>query len=80
LEAALLWVILAIPISIAGFGVRELTLVYLMAPYRVYASIATAISLGYFAVSVTLGMVGIPFVYLVMKNKKTGLRNKDESF
>jgi uncharacterized protein (TIRG00374 family) len=77
--ASLLWVILAIPVSIAGFGVRELTLVYLLAPYGVSASLATAISLGYFAVGVALGTVGIPFVYLAIKNKRTGLKNKYES-
>jgi len=77
--ASVLWVILAVPVSISGFGVRELTLVYLLAPYGVSASLATAISFGYFAVAVALGVVGIPFVYLAMKNKKTGSRSKYDS-
>jgi glycosyltransferase 2 family protein len=78
--ASVLWVVLAIPVSISGFGVRELTLVYLLGPYGVCASRATAISFGYFAIAVVLGMVGVPFVYLVMKRgKEKGRSREDDS-
>lgn len=70
---SVLWVILAVPVSISGLGVRELSLVYLLAPYGVSASLATAISFGYFSVAVALGVVGIPFVYLAVRGRKLDL-------
>lgn len=54
------WVILLIPVTIGGLGLRELSFVALLAPQGVGEAEATALSLFQFAVIVMVGIVGIP--------------------
>ncbi len=59
---ALVWVITAIPVTISGAGVRELSLIYLMAPYGVTAEAATALAAYSYAIAVFLGVLGLFFL------------------
>lgn len=58
------WVIVLVPVSIGGLGLRELTFVALLAPQGVGDDQAAALSLFQFSVSVFVGLVGVPFVLL----------------
>lgn len=58
------WVIVLVPVSIGGLGLRELTFVALLAPQGVGEEAAVALSLFQFAVGVLVGLLGIPFVLL----------------
>ncbi len=60
---ALVWVITAIPITISGVGVRELSLIYFLSLYGVKAESATALSVYLYIVSVILGLIGLVFLF-----------------
>jgi len=60
---ALVWVIAAIPITISGAGVRELTVIYFLSFYGVEAEAATALSMYSYIVAVLLGFIGILFLW-----------------
>ena len=52
-----------LPLSLNGLGVREGSLVLLLAPYGVAAPAAVALGLAWFAMTLALGLVG-GLVYL----------------
>lgn len=62
---ALVWVATAVPVTISGLGVRELSLIYFLGLYGVEPEPATALSVYLYIVSVVLGIVGL--VFLVTK-------------
>ncbi len=60
----------SLPISIGGLGVREGTLVYLLASYGVTAEIAFVIALSGFLVKKLLpGLIGLPLSYIFKAQK-----------
>ncbi len=63
LATALTWLVIILPISFAGLGLREVSYVYLMGRYGVSAESATALSLAVFAVTVLTAITG--FVWLL---------------
>ncbi len=67
---ALVWLITAIPISISGVGVRELSMIYLFSIYGVEAEPATALSVYIYMVTVIMGFIGLLFI----ANWKKGFR------
>ena len=58
---ALVWLITAIPISISGVGVRELSMIYLFSIYGIDAEPATALSISLYIVTVIMGLLGLLF-------------------
>lgn len=58
---ALVWLITAIPISISGVGVRELSMIYLFSIYGIDAEPATALSIFLYIVTVIMGLLGLLF-------------------
>jgi uncharacterized protein (TIRG00374 family) len=68
----IVWVITAIPISISGAGVRELSMIYFLGLYGVTAESATALSLLFFLIMVLLGLAGMVFLFPYLKLFKTG--------
>ncbi|MCA8944182.1 MAG: flippase-like domain-containing protein [Planctomycetes bacterium] len=54
------WVIVLVPVTIGGLGLREVAFVVLLAPQGVSEADATALSLFQFAVIVMVGIAGIP--------------------
>ena len=58
------WIILLVPITIGGLGVREVSFVMLLAPQGVSEADATALSLFQFAVIAMVGVAGIPVTVL----------------
>jgi uncharacterized protein (TIRG00374 family) len=69
--SSLVWVISAIPISISGLGLRELSFVYLLSLQGVTAEAATALSLQFFAISVVIGVLGAPLLWSTPSLKVT---------
>jgi len=65
LATALVWLVTVVPVSLAGVGVRELSYVYVLAPYGVSAEAATALSLTQFAVMIITACMGIPLILAV---------------
>jgi len=61
---ALVWVITAVPITISGLGVRELSLIYFFSLYGVGAEAATALSVYLYVVSVAMGLIGLVFLFV----------------
>lgn len=59
---ALVWVITAIPITISGAGVRELSLIYFLSLYGVRSEPATALSVYLTLVRIVLGVIGLGFL------------------
>ena len=59
---ALVWVITAVPITISGAGVRELSLIHFLALFGVQAEPATALSIYIYIVSLALGAIGLVFL------------------
>lgn len=64
IATTLSWIVVLLPISVGGLGVRELSFVALLAPLGVGAVEATAISLFQFVVIAAVGILGIPAVVL----------------
>lgn len=60
----LVWVITAIPLTISGAGVREISLIYFLSLYGVESDLATALSVYLYIVSVIVGLVGWLFFFL----------------
>ncbi len=60
---SIIWVVSAIPISISGLGLRELSFVYLLSLQGVTAEVATALSLQYFGINVLIGVLGAPLLW-----------------
>lgn len=69
--SSLVWLITAVPISIAGIGVREISYITLLGYYGILPESAAALSLYGFLVAVVVGLFGLPFV-LTFKRKKGG--------
>lgn len=67
--SCLVWLITAIPISISGLGIREISYVSLLGLYGVSAEQATALSLYVFFVSIILGLIGLPFNFSMKRQK-----------
>lgn len=61
LITALVWLVTAIPITISGAGVRELSFIYLLSFYGVDPEPATALSLYKYIITLCLGLVGFFF-------------------
>jgi len=59
---ALVWVITAVPLTISGAGVRELSLIYFLSLYGVEKSLAVALSVYLYIVSVIIGFIGLAFL------------------
>ena len=62
LITAIVWLVTAIPITISGAGVRELSMIYLFSLYGVGAEAATALSVYTYIISLLLGTLGLLFV------------------
>ncbi len=60
---SIVWVVAAIPISISGLGLRELSFVYLLSLQGISAEAATALSLQHFGINVLIGVLGAPLLY-----------------
>jgi uncharacterized protein (TIRG00374 family) len=60
---SLVWVITAVPITISGAGVRELSVIYFLSLFGVQAEPATALSIYLYIVSLALGLIGLAFVF-----------------
>lgn len=56
---ALVWVITSVPITIAGAGVRELSLIYLLGLYEVSPESATALSIYVYVIGVFMAVIGV---------------------
>jgi len=69
---SLVWVITAIPVTISGLGVREISLIYLMSLYGVSGELATALSVCVYLIAVMIGCVGIGFIFLAKSNRSEG--------
>lgn len=67
--SCLVWFITAIPISISGIGVREISYISLLSYYGVSAEAATGLSLYGFSVAIIVGLFGLPFVFTSKRNK-----------
>lgn len=65
---ALVWVITAIPLTISGMGIRELSFVYFLSFYGVSAEAATALSIYMYIVTVLLGFAGVFFIFFKGKS------------
>lgn len=59
---SLVWVVTAIPVSISGLGVRELSLIYLFSLFGVEAEQATAVSVYLYIVALITGFIGLLFI------------------
>jgi len=59
----LVWLITAVPISISGLGVREVSYMSLLGLYGILPERATVLSLYIFLVAIILGILGLPFVF-----------------
>ncbi len=68
--SCLVWIITAIPISISGIGIREVSYISLLHNYGVSADAAIGLSLYVFSISIIVGILGLPFVFM-SKRKKT---------
>lgn len=64
---ALVWVITAVPITISGAGVREISFVYFLSKYGVEASPAASLSMHLYLIMVFVGLLGFVFIFI---NKK----------
>lgn len=62
LITSLVWLITAIPITISGAGIRELSMVYLFSLYDVAAEEATALSVYTYIISLMIGLFGVFFI------------------
>lgn len=62
LIVSMTWLITAIPITISGAGVRELSMVYLFSLYGVGAEAATTLSIYTYIIGLLLGMIGLLFL------------------
>ena len=62
LITAIVWLLISIPITISGAGVRELSMVYMFSLYGVDAEAATALSIYSYIIGLLLGMLGLLFI------------------
>jgi uncharacterized protein (TIRG00374 family) len=60
---SLVWVITAVPITISGAGVRELSMIFFLSLFGVQAEPATALSTYFYIVRLALGLIGLVFVF-----------------
>lgn len=72
---ALVWVITAVPITISGAGLRELTLIYFLGFYGVTPEAAAALSVYSYILSVILGFIGFLFLIDPEKVFRKGLKD-----
>lgn len=61
LITAIVWLITAVPITISGAGVRELSMIYLYSLYGVSAEEATALAAFTYVISILMAFVGLFF-------------------
>lgn len=62
LITALVWLITAIPITISGAGIRELSMIYLFSLYGVNAEAATALALYKYILMIIFGLLSLLFL------------------
>ena len=60
---SLVWVITAVPITISGAGVRELSMIFFLSLFGVQAEPATALSIYLYIISLAIGLIGLIFVF-----------------
>lgn len=73
---SLVWVITAVPFTISGAGVRELSMIYFFSLFGVQAESATVMSIYVYIINISLGIIGIFFVFFPepsLKKNKTML-------
>ena len=63
MSLSLAWIVTAIPITISGLGVRELSLIYLLSFYNVAAESATALSIYLHIIQVIMGLIGLVLLF-----------------
>ncbi len=61
---AIIWVVIMVPISFAGLGLRELGFVFLLAGSGVTAAEASAIAVVLSALAVATAIFGVPFIWI----------------
>jgi len=61
--SSLVWFITAIPISISGIGIREISYISLLKTYGVSTEVAMGLSLYVFLVTIVTGLLGLPFIF-----------------
>lgn len=66
---AIMWLITALPISVGGVGVRELTLVWLLGMFGVPSEQAVSLSIMGYINNTFLTFVALPFLIDIRKNK-----------
>jgi len=59
---SLVWLLTAVPLTISGAGVRELSFIYFLSLYGIDKSAATALSIYMYIVSVIIGLIGLLFI------------------
>lgn len=69
LVTCMVWLITAIPISISGIGIREISFISILGYYGVSVEVATGLSLYGFLIRLIIGLVALPFV-LMTKRKR----------
>jgi glycosyltransferase 2 family protein len=67
--SCLVWFITAIPVSISGIGIREISYISLLKTYGVSPEASMGLSLYIFLVTVITGLLGIPFVFTFKRKK-----------
>jgi len=72
--SCMVWFITAIPVSISGIGIREISYISLLSSYGISAESATGLSLYVFSVSIIVGLLGLPFIF-TFKRKRNNDRN-----
>lgn len=74
---SIVWVVTAIPITLSGVGVRELSMVYFMSLYGINPASATALSIYLYIITLFLGFLGLLFIFDFSKLPgKKNLRTK----
>lgn len=69
---SLVWIITAVPISISGTGLRELSMIYFLSLFGVEPEPATVLSIYLYIVTVLLGFIGLILVALNKPLKNLG--------
>ena len=69
---SLVWVITAVPVTVSGAGVRELSMIYFLSLYGVEAEPAAALSVYTYVVATILGLIGLGFLFFGKKRSDVG--------
>lgn len=68
MSSTIIWFITAIPISIGGLGIREISHVLILSKFGIIAEKAVSLSLYQFVITIIISLLGLPF--LLTKKKK----------